>query len=433
MIRSLRTGVSGILSNQIKMDVIGNNIANVNTLAYKRGRAAFNEVLGQQLLGVGRMSGGSGVNPAYVGLGTSIGSIDQNWLQGAIENTNRTTDLAINGDGFFIAKSDIGNIVTRAGNFAFNSAGKFVTSNGLSVQGWKYDDNGMLVTGVLQDIQIDPDLSTPPQQTSTFTIGSNISAEEPVGTVRPISSPAYDDSGKPHNLTIELEKIEELGSGVEPAVSEWMITVLDENGNEILDGGGASQTAGNRIYFDESGTLCQSDGSALTGDVSYGFVWDMQGDGTFDPMTIDIGGFTRNGMTAVSGSTTVSVQDQDGFQAGTITGTAISPEGVLELNFSNGQQKQMYKLAIGQVTNPHGLEQLGDNFYGLTSASGELQVRQAGRDTRAVVLSGSLEMSNVDLAVEFTDMIVAQRGFQAAARVITSSDELLQETVQLKR
>ncbi len=436
MIRSLRTGVSGLQSNQVRMDVVGNNIANVNTLAYKRGRAAFNELLGQQLLGVGRMSGGAGVNPSYVGLGVTVGSIDQNWGQGALENTNRANDLALNGDGFFIAKGDLGNLLTRAGNFSFNRNGQFVTANGLPVQGWGFDENDNVITGVLRDVRVDPAMTTPPKRTTTFTLGSNFSADEETGAVTTISSVSYDDSGKAENLLIEYEKIISVGEldggGVPSIVSHWQGTLKDDQGNDVLDSGGLTQTFD--IYFNSGGQLvADAAATALAADQVDAFEWDMDGDGAFNNFTLDLGGVDRTGVTGYSGSTTVSITEQDGFQAGVVTGYAINQEGVLEFNFSNGQQKKMFQLAIGQVTNPHGLEQIGENFYNLTTASGELQVRQAGRESRAVVVSGTLEMSNVDLAGEFTDMIVAQRGFQAAARIITTSDELLQETVQLKR
>ena len=444
MIRSLRTGVSGLQSNQVRMDVVGNNIANVNTLAYKRGRAAFNELLGQQLLGVGRMSGGAGVNPSYVGLGVTVGSIDQNWTQGALENTNRATDLALNGDGFFLAKSDMGTLLTRAGNFSFNRDGKFVTANGLSVQGWGFGADGSVITGVLKDVQIDPAMTTPPKQTTKFTIGSNLSSAAEVGDTQTISHKAYDNSGGAHNLLIEFTKMTNLGdeydaatglpdpgSGVPSPVHYWQAVVQDENGNPILDAGGNPQVF--NVYFNSAGELSDNAGTKVAADQVESFSWDIQSTGTASNFDLDFGGATRTGVTGYAGSTTVSITEQDGYAEGVVTSFAVNQEGVLELHFSNDQHEKMFQLAIGQVTNASGLEQIGENFYALTTASGELQVRQAGRESRAVVVAGTLEMSNVDIAAEFTDMIVAQRGFQAAARIITTSDELLQETVQIKR
>ena len=429
MIRSLRTGVSGLQSNQVRMDVVGNNIANVNTVAFKRGRAAFNELLGQQLLGVGRMSGGAGVNPSYVGLGVSVGSIDQNWSQGALENTNRANDLALNGDGFFIAKGDVGNVLTRAGNFSFNRDGELITSNGLPVQGWSFDDDGNVVTGTLKDIRVDPAMTTAARATDQFTVGGNLSADINAGDDPiTISSYAYDASGKPYDVLMRFTKTEDLDDPTTPGVSVWEAQVLDADG--VVIPGSPTTT----VYFNPEGELSDSTGADLTSDQQIAFNWDIDGSGAPpEAYTVDLGGATREGVTSRSGSTTISVTEQNGYQSGVLTGYAINNSGVLQLNFSNGQQIDMFQLAIGQVTNPAGLEQIGENFFAQTTASGELQVRQAGRESRTVVVSGTLEMSNVDLATEFTDMIVAQRGFQASARIITTSDELLQETVALKR
>ncbi|MEX2400071.1 MAG: flagellar hook protein FlgE [Rhodothermales bacterium] len=449
MIRSLRTGVTGLQTNQVKMDVTGNNVANVNTLAFKRGRAAFNELLGQQLLGVGRLAGGSGVNPAYVGLGVAVGSIDQNWTQGAIENTNRATDLAMNGDGFFIARSAIGNVLTRAGNFSFNRHGEFVTSNGLPVQGWSFDDNGNVVTGILKDIKIDQASTTPAQATQNILVGGNFDNDLPTDSIKVISTPVFDAGGNARDIQIRFEKLTSIGDGGSP-VSHWQGTILDSSGAEVQNAaneipadqdpdGDTVLTGPLDLYFDNTGSLVKDNAGTpfdpdTDTDQTYTFQWDMQGGGNDTDMTLNFGGVERaNAVTSYAASQTLAITEQDGYQSGTLIGNAINQEGILELNYSNGQQIKAYQLAVGQVSNPHGLEQRGDNFFGLTTASGELSLRQAGRNSGTVVISGALEMSNVDLASEFTDMIVAQRGFQASARVITTSDELLQETVQLKR
>ena len=191
MIRALRTGVSGLKSNQIRMDVIGNNISNINTVAFKRGRAAFNEVLGQQLLGVGRMAGGGGVNPSYVGLGVDVGSIDQNWIQGNLERTNSATDLALSGDGFFITNDGTQNLLTRAGNFTLNRSGDLVTTSGLYVQGWRFDPSGALNQGALTNIRIDATATDPARRTQNIYAGGNLSADALVGDTNTISTAVY--------------------------------------------------------------------------------------------------------------------------------------------------------------------------------------------------------------------------------------------------
>ncbi len=425
MIRSLRTGVSGLKSNQVRMDVIGNNISNVNTIAFKRSRAAFNEVLGQQLLGVGRTAGGTGINPSFVGLGVTIGSIDQNWTQGALDNTGVATDLALSGDGFFVAKAGDRTLLTRAGNFTFNRNGELVTSNGLNVQGWAFDRDGSLTTGALSNVRIDPNATAPARATDNVQIGGNISADAKVGDTTTVSTVVYDARGKAQTVIVKMEKTAAIGEDGS-TTDDWTLTIETADGTEI-DGG-------QELVFDASGALVSIDGNSVEdGATGFTFNWDMDGDGNEEELTLQLADSDRPFLTQHSGSTTATVQEQSGQPAGSVVGYSINPDGVLELNFSNGQQQKLFQLALGDVNNPNGLEQVGENFYQLTSASGDLQLGRAGRDLATSVVAGTLEMSNVDLASEFTDMIVTQRGYQASARIITTSDEMLQETVQLKR
>jgi flagellar hook protein FlgE len=418
MIRSLRTGVTGLKSNQTRLDVVGNNISNANTVAFKRGRAAFNEVLGQKLLGVGRTAGGSGINPSHVGLGVSVGSIDQNWDQGSLENTGIQTDLALSGDGFFIASPQDGTgsnqrMLTRAGNFTFNERGEFVTANGLNVQGWQFEtDPGtgeeVLRTGQLKDVRLDPNAQSAAKFTSESTVGGNLSADAAVGDTTSISTVVYDEQGKAHDVVIDFEKT---------AANEWSYTVDAADPTNSPFGGAATGT----LTFDTTGAVTGAGGTASIN-------WDGAAVAGSESIDLDL-----TGLTQFAGSTTATFESQNGRSAGELAGFSFTPEGVLELNFTNGEQKKLFQLAIGNINNPNGLEQQGENFYTTTSASGDLQLGRAGRDLRTSVVAGTLESSNVDLATEFTEMIVAQRGYQAAARVVTTSDELLQETVQLKR
>ena len=423
MIRSLRTGVSGLKSNQVRMDVIGNNIANVNTAAFKRSRVAFNELLGQRLLGLGRSSGGSGINPASIGTGVAIGSVDQDWSQGTFEYTNVGTDLALGGDGYFIAKGGDGNVLTRAGNFTFNADGELVTAGGLPVQGWQYGTDGTLNTGQLQNIRLDLEVNAAPVETENVTIGGNLSADIAAGAEDVTASTVvYDGQGKAHTLVLTLQK-DATAQGDDDAwtVSSAVIANdADPDNPLVLDiNGGAPAT----VTFNSDGTLTGPDPATFS--IAGTFPGTVGDD--LD-VTLDVAGLTQYG-----GSTTATINSQDGQAAGRLIGYGIDPSGTLSLNFSNGEQRSVAKIAIGVVNNPNGLEQKGENFYGVTSAAGDLLVGRAGQEVNTSVIAGALESSNVDLANEFTDMIVTQRGYQASARVITTSDELLQELVQLKR
>lgn len=447
--RALRTGVSGLKANQTRLDVVGNNISNVNTVAFKRGRAAFAEVLGQKILGVGRSAGGANINPSHVGRGVSVSSIDQNWSQGSLDQTGVKTDLALSGDGFFVASPQEGvgseqRRLARAGNFTFNQEGELVTSNGLNVQGWAVQENAqgqdVVNTGELKDIKMDPNAQSPAKFTSTAEVGGNLSAEAEDGNKTSISSVIYDEQGTAHNVVIEFTKNINNGTPGDPSddnPDRWDYTVKAADGSPFQDGngGGTDGIASGEIVFNAEGSVesvTDSGGNALT---------DPNGDPTGPTLTwnsefvsgsetLDLG---LSRMTQFSGSTTAKFQSQNGHSAGELSGFSFTPEGELQLNYTNGEQEKLFQLAIGNVNNPNGLEQQGQNFYTTTSASGSLQLGRAGRDLRTSVVSGSLESSNVELATEFSELIVAQRGYQASARIVTTSDEVLQETVQLKR
>jgi len=408
MIRSLRTGVAGLKSHQVRMDVTGNNIANVNTTAYKRGRATFNEMLGQQLLGVGRTAGGSGVNPSSIGLGVGVNSISNDWAQGSLEQTNIAHDLALNGDGFFIVRSGDRNMLTRAGNFTFGSDGNLVTNDGLPVQGYGYDANGDVDMSHLQDIKINWASQAPPKATENVTVGGNMNPDSEEGKKVQISSVVHDEQGKPHNAVIEYTK--------SATPNEWDYVV--KYGGDLVPP--PFDNLSGTLSFDIDGTLISPTEHTLT--------WAPEYVSGGETITIDL-----QNVTQFEGSSTATVRNQDGFASGQLIGYSIDPRGILVLNYSNGEQEELFQLGIGGITNPNGLEQLGENFYGVTQASGDLILGRAGREVQTAVVSGALEQSNVDLATEFTEMIIAQRGYQASARVITTSDELLQETVNLKR
>lgn len=406
MIRSLRTGVSGLKSHQTRMDVTGNNIANVNTLAYKRNRATFSEMLGQGLLGVGRSSGGTSVNPSSVGLGVAVTSIDQNWSQGALENTNKQEDLALNGDGFFIARQGDTNLLTRAGDFTFDKDGKLVTQSGLSVQGWIFDNDGVIDMSALRDVQADWAAADPAKFSENIEVGGNLSTEIEIGESQVISTSVFDEQGNAHNLSIEFTRT---------GANTWDY--------DATYGGALAPPP----FADVNGSLTfNTDGSLPA--TSVGLTWDATYVTGAPALNVSLDDVTQTSI-----STTVSVRGQDGYAPGQLDGYGIDPAGILSLNYSNGQQRAVFQIAMATVNNPNGLEQRGNNMYSPTTAAGDLLLGRAGSEFQTAIQAGALESSNVDLSTEFTEMIIAQRGYQASARIVTTSDEFLQETVSLKR
>ena len=200
MIRSLRTGITGLRSNQLRLDVIGNNISGVNTVGFKRSRVLFQDALTQRIATGGQLHGPNATNPSYVGHGVAVGAVDQVWSQGAFEYTNLPTDLAIAGDGFFIAGTPQGNVLTRAGAFSFDADGYLVSPSGLRIQGWSAGPDGAIHTGELGDVRINPSMTSPATRTSEMTVEGNLSADREVGADDPLtmSSVIYDGTGRAH-------------------------------------------------------------------------------------------------------------------------------------------------------------------------------------------------------------------------------------------
>lgn len=448
MIRSLRTGVSGLLSHQNRLDVVSDNISNANTVAFKRSRVAFSEMLSQELLGVGRQ-GGAESNPAYIGNGTAVSSIDKNWQQGSYEFTDVRTDLALNGDGFFLADKDGRTVATRAGNFTFNDQGQLVTASGLPVMGFGVDANGDIDTSQTEGIELDLAARDEPQFTNMAEVAGNLSSDTPQwtpadtdgdGAVTALDAPGdsrttvstaiYDEQGQAHNVLITIAK-------TDTGPNDWLWSVEDPDG--VLD---EPDPATNGVAH---GTLeFDVDGNVDTLTATEGAVGDFDGDGTNDgpqltwdpnfvgggpPLEIDF----RQGLTQYGGSTTALVRNQDGYSAGELSGYEFDNKGRLVMSFSNGQKRFAGQLALGSVNNPQGMEPIGDNAFAETLSSGTMNIGRAGDEVDATVVAGALEQSNVDLATEFSDMITTQRGYQASARIITTSDEVLQTTIQLKR
>ncbi|MDZ4700621.1 MAG: flagellar hook protein FlgE [Rhodothermales bacterium] len=423
MIRSLTSGVSGLVNHQTRMDVVGNNIANVNTIAFKRSRTAFNEMLAQEV-------SSNSFNASYVGLGIGLNAIDVSWTQGALETTNNPTDLAISGDGFFIVRDGPRELLTRSGNFTFNRAGELITPSGLKVQGFAIDKTtGLPDMTQLSDVSIDLAAGSPPRFTSEVSVAGNLDAAmSDNGGVAPetyeMSTIVFDEQGNKYPMVFSFEKIS--ADGADP--DQFQVTVTGDPAAAPF--GGASTVF--TVEFGTDGLLQSVDGVATTDPA---FALPTIG---WDPAFVNITGadaieIDLSGITHFRETSSVVVTDQNGTSSGKLVGFGFNLDGILELNFDNGHQVEVFQLAMGNANNIRGLETLGNNLYSATENSGIIKRGRAGVEMSADIVSGALEMSNVDLTNEFAEMIKTQRGFQAAARVIRTADELLTEIVNLKR
>src|SRR4051794_25630322 len=388
------------------MDVVGNNIANVNTAGYKSSSVVFEDTLSQMMRAASAPSAGvGGVNPAQVGLGVQLGSISTNFAQGSAQNTGRATDLMIQGDGFFVLKNGNTEQYTRAGSFTFDTDGRLVNPEGMRVQGWTGTAGVVNTNAAPADILLPAGTIIPPQASANVVVGGNIQPDsDPTSDILTLGQTVYDPSGAAHPLTITLT-----GDGA----GNYTATVADAN-----DPGGTFVDGGATLAFDP--TTGQLTGTPVTDAITLP-------DGVTN-VTIDFSSMTRFG-----GRKSANVKSADGYPAGSLQGFQISGDGSVTGVFSNGQKTLMAKVALAGFNNPMGLEKAGNSTYRSTTNSGNAQINVPGAGGVGTLLGGAVEMSNVDLASEFTNLIIAQRGFQANSRVITTSDQMLQDLVDIKR
>lgn len=418
MMRSIFSGVSGLRNHQTRMDVIGNNIANVNTVGFKASRVTFKEGFAQILQGASRPPGDTadvsgGTNPVQVGLGMNIGSIDLLFTQGSLESTGVNTDLAIQGDSFFVVSDGAQRFFTRAGNFQLDANGRMVAAtNGFVVQGRLANDSGVL-SDTIQDVVLPFGQKSPARATTAVSFAGNLNAEAEEGTTRETTVTVFDRMGVAHRLTVTFEK----QAGTPPA---WSYTI-DPAAGTVVSGGSGTLT------FDTEGRLA----APLPSDP---FVFTPDSGASDVEMTLNFGQEGGlSGITQFAAPSTAVVREQDGFTMGDLQRFSIDSTGTISGAFTNGVTLVLGQVALADFNNPAGLERIGDNQYAVSPNSGQAVIGFAGEGSQSSITAGALEMSNVDLAQEFTNMITTQRGFQSNARVISTSDEMLQEVVTLKR
>jgi flagellar hook protein FlgE len=422
MLRSMFSGVSGLRSHQTMMDVIGNNIANVNTVGYKSASVVFQDLLSQAIRGAGvpdqSATGAGGTNPAQVGLGVTITGIGNNFTQGASQLTGRATDLSIQGDGFFVVRDNGQQLYTRAGSLNFDALGRLTTADGSILQGWTADANGTInPNAAVGDLSMPFGQSTAPTVTENIRLGGNLPADAAVGTAIVTSLTVYDVQGAAIDATFTFTKT---------AADAWTVTATmpDTTTSAPVTVGTANlvwDSTATPPAFNPAPALTLSP-TAATGAWSGGTI------------AIDFGATgDATALRQFAGQSSVAALSQDGAALGTLQSFTIGQDGVVTGVFSNGRTRPIGQIALAGFSNASGLEKTGNSLYRASVNSGLPQIGQAGAGGRGTLSGSTLEMSNVDLAQEFTNLIIAQRGFQANSRVITASDELLQDLVNLKR
>jgi flagellar hook protein FlgE len=480
MMRSLFAGVSGLKNHQTQMDVIGNNIANINTVGFKRSTVTFEDVFAQNVRNSTPPSNTTGgINPIQIGLGTALASINNVFEQGKLQITERESDIALQGAGFFVVNDGMQDLYTRVGTIEIDASGHFVhTATGYRLQGWlpsrdplsgdiRIDRN--LAIG---DMDINGTSERPGQKlsanpTSTVEYGCNLDQSQPIGSSHVTAIGVYDTLGKEYSYQMRFEKMNTVTwteNGVAKTGNVWGYTSSVPGSTTLND----PDTALPQYNPDPiSITLGDTDGDGYTGflvfDTSTGRIAEgatavqnglapdadsfVAGNNftnsiTFTPSETDGGAPSADpvqiysdfsNLTEFASPYTTSAKSQNGYSLGVLETYNINETGVITGVYSNGFKEVLGQIAVANFTNPSGLMKAGENMWTISTNSGLAQISAAREGGTGKISSGVLEQSNVNLASEFTDMIVVQRGFQANSRIITTSDEMLQELVNLSR
>jgi flagellar hook protein FlgE len=423
MIRSMFTSISSLSLHQKYLDVVANNLANANTNGYKSNRVLFQDQFAQMMNpGSAPTDTQGGINPTQIGLGVRLGYVSANFTQGTLQSTGRNMDLGVQGDGFFIYGDEASRRYSREGSMSLDADGYLVNSaSGLRTQGWLMGANGIDTNLPVGDIQIPSD-KTIARATENVIMGGNLSAStatDGTGSVS-VSMGVYDSLGALQTASLRFTR-----TAADPLVWNWEIvdpaTGLPDPAMGVGDG---------TITFDANGQLdtTVNPNPDVTTPVQIPGSNGSANGGLID-LTLDF-----SNMTMLTAANSATVTSQDGLRSGTVSDVYISPnDGIISLVYSNGMVEQVGQVALARFTNPTGLVRTEGTAFLAGLNSGEPQVGTASTGGRGSIASGYLEASNVDMAQEFTNMILAQRGFQASSRVITTSDEILQELVNLKR
>ena len=462
MMRALYSGVSGLENHQTRMDVIGNNISNINTVGFKKGRVNFEDMLSQTMQGAASPTQElGGVNPQQVGLGMQIASIDTIFTQGSLETTGKMDDLAIEGNGFFVLKDGNRTFYTRAGDFGLDENGTLVNpADGMRVQGWAAQTVGgrtfVNPSAEPGDLQIPVGGKDPAAATSEVDLACNLDKRTP--DILPGAAPAdiaagtwtvdktiFDSFGNEHTMQINFTR-------VPGAPNSWRAqVVVDPNSatptaTAVNIGAGAGAQNTFTVNFNNLGTLASavdSGGNTVNaGDLVAAVSFDVPGTNpgpggapirqTFN-LNLGQVGSVVNTITQFAARSSTKAFKQNGYPMGYMEGFRIDQQGDITGVFTNGTTRLLGQIALASFTNPGGLEKAGESTYVVTNNSGDPNVTQSGVAGKGKIIAGALEMSNVDLAQEFADMIVTQRGFEANTKTIQTSDQMLQDILTLKR
>jgi flagellar hook protein FlgE len=403
------TALSGLNANSTAINIVGNDLANLNTTGFKASEVSFQDLLSQSL------TGGS----SQVGLGVGPVTAVPQYTQGSIQSTGGPTDAAIEGDGFFVV-TDQNNqtLYTRDGSFQLSSTGDLVTAAGDLVQGWSAAKGSVNTNGPVGNISVPLGANIPATPTTQMSLALNLNAGSASGATFTAPIQVYDSEGNSHTLTVTYTNS---GSNT------WNYAVTIPAAD--LQNGGNTQVAAGTLMFDSSGNLTSPPASTDPQQITISGLADSSADMTINWNLYDSSG---NGtITQYAEASGVSGTTQNGSAAGQISNVSLQNGGLLVANYSNGQQLTVGQLALASISNPDTLINEGNNNLKAAPNTATPAVGTADSGSRGQIVAGALESSTVNIAQEFTNLLTYQNSYQANSRVITTSDELLQETVNL--
>jgi flagellar hook protein FlgE len=402
--------LTGLQADTIALNTIGNNLANLNTTAFKSQQTQFEDLFYQNI-----GSSGSG-NTLQVGVGTRVSGTTSNFSQGSLTTNTTNTDVALSGQGFFLVQQGQQQSLTRAGDFQLNASGDLITSGGQSVMGYGVSNGAVNLNGGLVPLQVPVTANESAQPTQNIALTTNLNSAATTGTT--FSSPVtvYDSLGESHSATVAYTKT---------SPTTWTYSIA-------LPSGDATGTPINNtgiLTFSASGTLVSP--TANVAGVSFPGLVDGAGSVTFDYNLYSSSGTSL--VTQTAGASNTAATTQDGFAAGAYQNFSVDGNGVITASFSNGNTAQVGQIAVANVTNTSGLMFAGANNYRATAASGAISVATANVGGRGVIEGEALEASNVDISSEFSELIVAQRAFEANSKTVTTFDTVTQDAISMVR
>ena len=402
--------LTGLQADSVALNTIGNNLANLNTTAFKKQTTTFEDLFYQNI-------GTTGANDALqVGVGTRVSGTASSFTQGSLTTTGNDTDMALNGDGFFVVQRGNAQSLTRAGDFQMDASGNLITAEGENVMGYGITNGSTGASGDLTALKLPVNSTEAASPTKNVGLTTTLDANAATGTSFASPVTVYDSLGESHIANVTYTKASN---------TSWNYSIALPTG----DASGSPVNTSGTLTFDSAGKLVSP--TANVAGVTFPGMKDGASDLAFNFNLLDS---SKNPLvTQTAGASSTTATAQDGFAAGAYQGFTVDGNGVVSASYSNGHDAVVGQVAVATVTNTDGLTRSGANDYAATNASGEVSIGVANSGGRASIEGESLEQSNVDISAEFSDLIVAQRAFEANSKTVTTFDSVTENAINMIR